>query len=60
MYNPNRNRPAVCKKRPAPTAHSRLAFCPKDTLHRMKSLKLPDFVTSATSAYISPTPRSGK
>ena len=28
MYRPNRKSPAVCKKRPAPMAQNKLAFCP--------------------------------
>ena len=44
IKKPNRNNPAVCTKRPAFTAHKKLAFCPKVTLPRRKSLQFPALV----------------
>ena len=60
INNPSINSPAVCKKRPAPIAQNKLAFCPSVTLPQMNFQKLPSLVYSATSPYISPTPRLGK
>ena len=49
MYRPIKKSPAVCRKRPAPIAQNRLAFCPRVTLPAMKFQKLPALVYSATS-----------
>lgn len=59
MKKPSRNRPTVWKKRPALTAHSKLAFCPNVIFVQMNAPKFPAFVYSATSAYISSTLKSG-
>ena len=56
---PSINNPQVCTYRPAPTAQSKLAFCPNVTFCQMKFHKSPRFVCSAISAYIAPTPKLG-
>ena len=56
---PSINNPQVCTYRPAPTAQSKLAFCPNVTFCQMKFHKSPRLVCSAISEYISPTPKLG-